>query len=429
MALLFENGTAILRKAKSDRGFSTIIAGDCCPWEKAIDIIRAGRSQEIIGNLKPFITDADLRIIQFEAPLTNEDTPIDKSGPNLKCPPECLDLLKNCGFNTALLANNHIGDYGCDAVMETIGHLRQAGIRTVGAGKNLEDANAPLQMELNGIKIALLNFAEHEFGTAGENTPGCAPLSPIDNIKAIRKASETADLVLTVIHGGHELNPVPSPRMVKTYRAFAEAGAALVMNIHTHCPEGIEIWNGVPIVYSPGNFFFPWNDPASSRLIAMWWTGYLPKFHCDNKGVYALEIMPYRFDNSRISLLTDVERDQFFAYLHHLSSILQDEAEVNRYFEGWVAQQGTFFLSLLRDHLAAWPIELEQQDAVRALLPPRNCFTCESHNDLITTYLRLIEEKKIAKALQYWPLIEKLQSPAYAKKHRQEMLSGSSDSL
>jgi hypothetical protein len=46
------------------------------------------------------------------------------------------------------------------------------------------------------------------------------------------------------------------------------------------------------------------------------------------------------------------------------------------------------------------------------------------NNDLITTYLRLIEEKKIAKALQYWPLIEKLQSPAYAKKHWQEMLPG-----
>ncbi|MDD2485802.1 MAG: hypothetical protein PHO05_04560, partial [bacterium] len=92
--------------------------------------------------------------------------------------------------------------------------------------------------------------------------------------------------------------------------------------------------------------------------------------------------------------------------------------------EGWVRWQGASYLSLLRDHLSAWPIELEQREAVRALLPLRNCFTCESHNDLITTYLRLIEEKKIAKALQYWPLIEKLQSPAYAEKHWQEMLPG-----
>jgi hypothetical protein len=214
---------------------------------------------------------------------------------------------------------------------------------------------------------------------------------------------------------------MPSPRMTNTYRAFAEAGASMVMNIHTHCPEGIELWNGIPIVYSPGNFFFPWTDLSSDHLSPMWWTGYLPKFYCDKSGVYALEIMPYRFDNKQLYALTATEQENFFGYIACLNKLIGDQEEVQRYFEGWVAHHGAFYLSLLRDRLAAWPIDLDQRDAVHSLLPPRNCFTCESHNDLITTYLRLIEEKRVMKSLEYWPMIEQFQRPAWADKYWQEL--------
>jgi poly-gamma-glutamate synthesis protein (capsule biosynthesis protein) len=340
----------------------------------------------------------------------------------LKCPPECIDFVKESGFDMALLGNNHIGDHGPDVAMETISHFNKAGIKTIGAGKNLAEANSPLKIQCQNINVAILNFAENEFGTAKKDSAGCAPLDPIENIKTIKDTAKTADLVFVIIHGGHERNPVPSPRMIKTYRAFAEAGASMVMNIHTHCPEGIELWNGVPIVYSPGNFFFPWSDLTSDHLTAMWWSGYLPKFHCDRDGVYALEIMPYRFDNERLYELTVAEKEGFYSYVANLNRLISEPEEVQRCFEGWVAQHGSFYISLLRDRFAAWPIDLDNRDAVRALLPPRNCFTCESHNDLITNYLRLIEENRVAKALKYWPKLEKFQHPDWADKYWQERL-------
>lgn len=419
MNLEFKNGRGSIREPVGDDTFTTIIAGDCCPWESAIGTVRAGRAADIIAAVKPFLDSADFKIIQFESPLTNDNSPIDKSGPNLKCPPECLDLVREAGFDVALFANNHIGDYGAEVVTETIRHFNNAGIKTVGAGKNLAAADAPLEIQCRGIKVTVLNFAENEFGTAKKDSAGCAPLNPIENIKAIKCATQTAELVFVAIHGGHERNPMPSPRMINTYRAFAEAGASMVMNIHTHCPEGIELWNGVPIVYSPGNFFFPWSSGHSN---AMWWTGYLPKFYCDRDGVYALEIMPYRFDNERIYALTAAEGEGFWDYISNLNRLISDSEEVLHFFEGWVAHHGSSYLALLRDRLAAWPIDLDQRDAVRALLPPRNCFTCESHNDLITTYLRLIEGKKVAKALEYWPMIEQLQRPAWAEKYWEEEL-------
>lgn len=421
MIFSFKNGLESFRPPNDDNTFSMLITGDCCPWEKAIETIQSGGTAEIIADVKPFIDDTDIKIIQFEAPLTNDDTPKDKSGPNLKCPPECLDLVQSVGFDVALLANNHIGDHGGVVTMETIKRFNDAGIKTVGAGKDLAAANLPLEIEYQGIKVAVLNFAENEFGIAKIDYAGCAPLAPLDNIKAIRAAKQTADLVFVVVHGGHERNPVPSPRMVETYRAFAEAGASMVMNIHTHCPEGIELWNGVPIVYSPGNLFFPWTDLTSDHLNAMWWVGYMPKFHCDRDGVYALEIMPYRFDNERIYSLNSEDEENFFDYLSTLCKLITDPTVRQSYFEAWTAHKGSIYLSWIRDRLAEWPIGLNSREAVRELLPVRNMFTCESHNDMITQYLRLIEEGRVAQALKGWTKIEKLQSPAWADKYWQKL--------
>ena len=422
MCLKFKEGKEFIREPIGSDIFSMVVSGDCCPWESSIETIRNGNANDIIDAIKPFINSADLKIIQFEAPLTNDDTPCDKSGPNLKCPPECLDLVRTAGFDVALLSNNHTGDHGPEVVMETLKHFNDAGIKTVGAGKNLADANLPLKLEYQGIKVAVLNFAENEFGAAKINSAGCAPLAPLDNIKAIRAAKQIADLVFVVVHGGHERNPVPSPRMVNTYRAFTEAGASIVMNIHTHCPEGIELWNGVPIVYSPGNLFFPWDDLTADHLNAMWWVGYMPKFYCDRKGVYALEIMPYRFDNERIYALETEDKEGFFDYLSTLNQLIDEPQTRQRYFESWTAHEGSRYLSWLRDRLTEWPIELNSREAVRELLPVRNVFTCESHNDLLTQYLRLIEEGRVNSAFEGWEKIAKLQRPEWAEKHWQKRL-------
>ena len=410
----FENGLFKIREKKSRESFDAVIAGDCCPWGSGVEVVRAGKTEELAGAVKPFISEADLRIVQFEVPLTEGDAPIDKSGPNLKCTPDVLELLGFLDFNVALLANNHIGDHGGEITLETIERLEEARIQTVGAAANIIEAAKPLYLEVKGVSINVLNFAEHEFGTATATTPGCAPLDPIDNIAAIRKAGETADLVIVTLHGGHERNPMPSPRMIQTFRAFADAGAAAVFNCHTHCPEPIEIWNGVPIIYSPGNFYFPWADLSADHLSPLWWRGYLTKLHFDKAGVHTVEIMPYGFDNERIFTLSRDKEIGFFGYMEELSGLLADDEKVITYFEAWVAQHGDLYLTWLRDRLAKWPVEMTDRAAVKEMLPVRNLFTCEAHCDLLKQYLRLLEEGRIPKAMEGWLAIEKLQTPDWA---------------
>lgn len=414
--LTFDGGREELR-APRGKHFSLVMTGDCCPQATAVQIIRDGGAGEIFAAAKPFISAADVRLMQWETPLTEADTPIAKSGPNLRCPPFTMEAMRVLGIDTALLANNHIGDYDGPVVLETMRHIRRAGIRTVGVGRNIVEAVKPLIIEANGLSLAILNFAENEFGTATAVKAGSAPLAPLTNIRDIRAAAAKADHVIVVVHGGHERLALPSPRMADTYRAFIEAGASAVINCHTHCPGPIEIWQGAPIIYSPGNFFFPWEPVGGEHLNALWWIGYVPRLEFDKKGVYALETMPYRFDNQRMYELSPADRKRFWTYLADINRLTASDTAVLRAFEAWSAKHGSQYLKLLLDRLEGWPRPIRTWEEIKYIMPVRNLFTCETHHNMLCQYLRLIEEGRVDKAMKGWPLVEKLQQPAWAVRH------------
>lgn len=419
MALTFCNGRETFREPKGTT-FSLVMTGDCCPWESALVEMNCGRTEQMVAAAKPFVTDADVKLMEWETPLGDTLSPIAKSGPNLLCPPEAIAVMHALEIDVALLANNHIGDHGDATVLTTIDHLEKAGIQTVGAGANLAEATRPLNLTVNGLRLTVLNIAEHEFGTAKIDAPGSAPFNPLATIGAIRTAVDQSDLVIVITHGGHESNPMPSPRMIETLRAFVDAGAHAVINCHTHCPQGIELWRGVPIIHSVGNFFFPWSKSDASTF-SFWWMGYVPKLSFDQRGVFALEVMPFRYDNTRMYALPDAEKKAFYGYLAELNRLIEDPQTVQRMFEAWSAKQGPYFLEALRDRLAKWPILLDSPKAVHELLPVRNILSCESHHDIVRQTLRLIEEGRMEDASKDWPMFEPLQKPEWAVRYFQTL--------
>ncbi len=397
--------------------FSTVITGDVCPRTPyAVENV-IHNSEAIVADVKPFIVSADLKIMQWETTLTQADTPIDKSGPNLKCDPECLNFGKALNIDVMLLANNHVGDFGPEVVIETINHIEKAGFKHVGAGKDLADAKKTLYLECKGRKVAIINFAENEFGTAGPHKPGVAPMAPFDNIRQIKEARKSADTVIVTIHGGHEHYSYPSPRMVEVYRQYASAGADAVWGCHTHCVVGGEVFETVPIIYSPGNFYFPKGHGVPIPNIG-WNTGYLTKFHFDEKGVYAIEIQPYRFGaEDPITKLSAEDEKLFFEFYQKISAPIADPERLMRLFEAWCTHSGINYLGATnRDKVETWPPDWSQRDMVKSWLPVRNLFTCEAHNDLVRTTLRLIEEYRIDEAAKLRDEVLALQRPSWMTK-------------
>lgn len=414
----FIGGRDHLRDASGSR-FSLTMMGDCCPSDSIIEALRQGRANDIVAAAKPYVAESDIRIMQWETPISETATPIVKSGPNLRCPPVSMEVMKALGVDIALLANNHIGDHGAEAVLETMLHIEKSGVRTVGAGATLQDAGRPLVSEAGDLRLAILNFAENEFGIASASKPGVAPLDPAENIRGIRQAASEADVVLVVIHGGHEHYALPSPRMVETYRSFVEAGAAAVINCHTHCPGGVELWQGAPIIYSVGNFFFPKDLPPDSMSAAarhpLWWYGYVPKLFFDKRGVYAIEIMPFKFDRERVLRLNSNESKGFWDYLATLNRIIADKMEVKRSFEAWVAKQGPVYLDWMRESLSDWPMPTEIAKSSGKMMLLRNILVCEAHRDIVACYMRLLEEGRVEASIEGWPHIAALQRPDWVE--------------
>src|SRR5690554_1355788 len=180
---------------------------------------------QISGEVKELFAQSDYNIVNLEAPVTNSVSKIIKTGPHLKADKKStLQVLKSLKVNLCTLANNHVLDYDKQGVLDTLDFCEEHNIQTVGAGKNREEAAKIFYLDTEVGKIAIINMAENEWASATETTAGANGMDIIDDTKAIQKAKQHSDFVFVIIHGGHEYYNLPSPRMQKQYRFYAEQG-------------------------------------------------------------------------------------------------------------------------------------------------------------------------------------------------------------
>jgi hypothetical protein len=204
---------------------------------------------------------SDINIVNLEAPVTESKSRILKTGPHLKANKDgTLAVLKALKIDILTLANNHVLDYDKQGVLDTLAFCQENSLQSVGAGINIEKASAILYLDSAEGKIAIVNLAENEWASATVDSPGANGMDIVDNARQIKEANAKADFVFVIVHGGHEYYNLPSPRMQKLYRFYAEQGANIVVGHHTHCLSGYEVYNEVPIYYSLGNFIFTENS-------------------------------------------------------------------------------------------------------------------------------------------------------------------------
>ena len=204
---------------------------------------------------KDIINDTDYAIYNQEFPITRSKDyySTKRYGLRAKTDPIMLKPILLAGFNVATLANNHIFNYGMSGLRDTIDELTNNGISYVGAGSTLDEARRILYLEKNGIKCAVLNYAEHEYNVASINHGGANPIDIISVLRSVSEARKTSDAVIIILHGGIDFSRLPAPRVVHMCRYFAEQGASAIFIHHSHVVSGFELHNGVPIFYGLGN--------------------------------------------------------------------------------------------------------------------------------------------------------------------------------
>lgn len=291
---------------------------------------------DILAEVLPYFEKADFRIVNLETPLADKEkhSPIKKSGPNLICDPNNILFLETLNTNVCTLANNHTGDFGEGAVIDTLKLLDTHNIRYYGAGANIDRAYDACRLEKDGFSVSLVSVCENEFGMATKTTYGSAGYNARRLMNKIKQEKKVSDAVIVVFHGGNEFNPLPSPDTQDRYRLICDMGADAVIAGHTHCPQGYEVYNGKPIIYSMGNFLFKSSSERSSN--DSWYYGYMTELDIDESGIDFC-IIPYKFDPeaTRISVFEGENKEKMLSYIGVLSEIIQNPDLLDNYFCGW----------------------------------------------------------------------------------------------
>jgi len=378
--------------SRKNNTISVAIAGDIC-MRNLTEVMDAEFSRNALKEVQPILDKADVRLINLENAIIDGGTAIHKSGPPLKGSPKNLVFLKEGRFDCAILANNHVGDYGEEGVYSTLDALDKEGIAHVGAGRNLDESYLPWYYEANGYKLAVIAVCENEFGIAEADKAGTAGFDMYRVFHAIKKAKENADFVLVVMHGGNEYNPVPSPRVVSRYRMFVDFGADAVVGMHPHCMQGFETYNNAPIVYSTGNFLFSKSIVEDDK--SSWYYGYLPFITFENGKPPVLEVFPYRFNVgcTLISPFTGKEKEIMLSYLAEISKPLKDEELLRKFFMGWCIISGVPHAKLMM--FKPEYIDESEFPTGHPLLAIRNMYTCEAHNELMTVFFKMLADGKL----------------------------------
>ncbi|MFC5301044.1 CapA family protein [Azospira restricta] len=210
---------------------------------------------------------ADVRIGNLETAIASGGEPIPGKFYAFRASPRVIDRLAG-RFDALSVANNHSGDYGPEAFVETLSLLDIAGIQAFGGGRNLAEAHQPAWIEHSGLRIAILGYNEYKPRAfeAGPDWPGVAWSEDGHVLRGIAAARAAgADIVIPFMHWGWEGEREPSPRQRELARRMIDAGAAAVVGAHPHVTQGSETYRGRPIVYSLGNFVFDSFDSPAER--------------------------------------------------------------------------------------------------------------------------------------------------------------------
>jgi capsule synthesis protein PGA_cap len=224
----------------------------------------------LFAGLANYFAGADLAVGNLEGPLTTRP-PLGRSSRFcLRGDPSYAAVLKAAGFKVLSLANNHILDFGWEAVEDTFSELAAAGICVVGAGKNLEEARKPAQLSAQGLKFSVLAYCGVPTGLpiyAAKDRPGVAPATESLMLEDVAAVKKTCDFLIVCLHWGQEHVGYPTPQQRHMARTLSAAGANLIIGHHPHVLQGVERFSKSCVAYSLGNFTFSeeqWTCTGSS---------------------------------------------------------------------------------------------------------------------------------------------------------------------
>ena len=242
-----------------------------------------------------FARRADLMVANLECCISERGEPWpDPAKPFFfRAPPRAVEALGDLGVDCVTLANNHALDFGPEALLDTLRHLRNAGIEAVGAGPDVARARSPAVLESDGFRLGVVALSDHPADfAAGPDRPGVAFADLHRAVPAwVHRAIEEAaagDAVLVTPHWGPNMVGEPVPHVRRAAAELVSDGATLVAGHSAHVFHGVE----GPVLFDLGDLVDDYAvDPDLRNDLGLLWLVTL-----EPQGPTRMEALPLRLD-------------------------------------------------------------------------------------------------------------------------------------
>ncbi|TET80369.1 CapA family protein [candidate division TA06 bacterium] len=295
---------------------------------------RVGNKIEGQGLAYPFkcvekkLKEGDIVFGNLEIPFDghNREPFLYDTHPDFKADPLYAPSLKTGCFHILSLANNHIMDWGKDVALETIELVNSLGIKTIGAGVNLNEAAKPVVIEKNGTKLGFLAYVHQGRYCATMRRAGANPLMPRRIYRDLAELRPKVDLLIVSLHFGLMFTDIPSPYQRQLCHSIIEGGADLILGHHPHVIQGVEKYKHGLIAYSLGEFVADQaggkakhyrHDAGEKRKETM-----ILRVTFRRSGDLNYEMIPCRIENFQPRILTGDESERLKEKMVHLSALL-----------------------------------------------------------------------------------------------------------
>ena len=199
---------------------------------------------------------ADLLFGNLEG--TVADTISGKTGPSssmtFSMPSSYITIIKEAGFTTLSIENNHNMDLGPSGRDRTIRQLSGSGINVI----DFENSPQFFRFEETVIAIIAVNLIPGQ-----DHNSQKIPSIPLS--QKIRLAKNLANLVIVSIHWGSELLEWPNKDQREAAHWLIRQGADMIIGHHPHVIQKPEIIDGKPVFFSLGNHVFDQKYPGTKE--------------------------------------------------------------------------------------------------------------------------------------------------------------------
>ncbi|MFA4815209.1 MAG: CapA family protein [Candidatus Gracilibacteria bacterium] len=202
---------------------------------------------EIISTIESAldVDELDLVVGNLEGPITDSAYINNGTALIFNFKPDVVDLLKNAGFTTFSMANNHALDMGKSGPQQTHDYLTAAGIEAFGHPDIPNGEYSFITYDFSGTTLGFLGLND-----------AVIRLDTDAAIAKIKEVNPLVDYLIVGVHWGWEYETTARESVVAKAHAFVDNGADFIWGNHPHVVQNHEEYNGVPIYYSLGNFVF-----------------------------------------------------------------------------------------------------------------------------------------------------------------------------